>query len=218
MASSIESRNAKRSRRLRITAPPLPVGERLHSGSAVMIRRVRNEDAPALQQFVRDLSAPSRYRRFLRAIRELPGDMLERFTHPDPAGEAVLVASLPHTRTRIIGVAQYASAGESSEIAVAVADAWQRQGLGYYLLEALLNVAVEAGIERIHADVLADNHAMHQLAQKLGCDIAGNPAAPVLVKVTKYLPAEAAALSAISVSNFVNRSRALVSAYELPSA
>ena len=180
-----------RRRRPGVTQTALPAVVRLHGGAAAVIRRVEAGDAQALQQFFRDLSPASRYRRFLRAIRELPEDMLARFTHPGPAGEAVLIASLPHSRTRIIGVAQYAGTGESSEIAVVVGDAWQRQGLGYHLLAELMNVAVEAGIERIHADVFADNQAMRRLASKLGCRIRTNPLAPFLVQMTKTLaPAE----------------------------
>jgi acetyltransferase len=190
MASRIEPRTGTRPRRLRVTPAALPAVVRLRGGSTVVIRRIGTEDVQALQQFFRDLSPASRYRRFLRAIRELPDDMLARFTHPDPADEAVLVASPPHAWTRIIGMAQYAAAGDSSEIAVAVADAWQRQGLGYQLLESLLNVAADAGIERIHADVLADNHAMRQLAHKLGWEIAGHPVASFLVQMTRTLAHE----------------------------
>ncbi len=170
-----------------VTQTALPGLVRLRDGSAVVIRRVGTDDAQALQQFFRDLSPASRYRRFLRGIRELPEDMLSRFTDPDPAGEAVLVASPPHSPTRIIGMAQYAGTDESSEIAVVVSDAWQRQRLGYHLLAALLNVAVEAGIERIHADVFADNQAMRRLASKLGCRIRTNPLAPFLVQMTRTL-------------------------------
>jgi acetyltransferase len=187
MASRIEPRTGTRPRDLRVTPAALPAVVRLRGGSTVVIRRIGTEDAQALQQFFRDLSPASRYRRFLRVIRELPEDMLARFTHPDPAGEAVLVASLAHSCTRIIGMAQYADAGESSEVAVVVSDAWQRQGLGYHLLAALLNIAVEAGIERIHADVFADNHAMRRLASKLGCRIRSNPLAPFLAQMTRTL-------------------------------
>lgn len=208
MATHIEPRTATRPRRLRLTPAPLPAVVRLRGGSAVVIRPVGAADTQALQQFFRDLSPASRYRRFLRVIRELPADMLARFTHPDPAGEAVLVASLPHSPARIIGMAQYASSGESSEIAVVVADAWQRQGLGYQLLDFLLNVAVQAGIERIHADVLADNHAMRQLARKLDFEIAGKPAVPSLVQMTKNLPAKTAMLPGASVSRICRRARA----------
>jgi len=171
--------------------PLMPNAVRLHGGGAALIRRIARDDAQALQQFIRDLSPASRYRRFLRAIRELPADRLMRFTQPDPACDAVLVATLLHPwqSGSIIGIAQYAATddAEGSEIAVVVGDAWQRQGLGYHLLGTLLNGAVEAGIERIQADVLADNHAMRQLALKLGCEISGNPAAPFLVRATKIL-------------------------------
>jgi acetyltransferase len=181
-------------RRLRITPAPLPATVRLRGGNSVVIRRVAAADSRALQQFFRDLSPASRYRRFLRVMRELPEDMLTRLTQPDATGEAVLVASLPHSPTRIIGIAQYAGIHdvEGSEIAVVVGDSWQRRGLGYHLLDTLMTVAVESGIERLHADVLADNHAMRELAHKLGFEIAANPAAPFLVRATKtvVLPLE----------------------------
>jgi acetyltransferase len=179
--------------------PLLPNVVRLQSGGSALIRRIACDDAQALQQFIRDLSPASRYRRFLRGIRELPADSLTRFTQPDPARDGVLVATLLHPWPSgcIIGMAQYAGTddAEGSEIAVVVGDAWQRQGLGYHLLGTLLNFAVEAGIERIQADVLADNHAMRQLAHKLGCEIAGNPAAPFLVRVIKTLAPKDPSLS-----------------------
>ena len=127
-----------------------------------MIRRVARGDARALQQFIRDLSPASRYRRFLtgdpRIARGYAGSL-----YTTRIRRAKQCWSLRFRRPRnIIGMAQYAGTDdvEGSEIAVVVDDAWQRQGLGYHLLDALINVAVEAGIERIHADVLADNHAM----------------------------------------------------------
>ena len=176
-------------RRLRITPAPLPATVRLRGGDTVVIRRVEAADSCALQQFFRDLSPASRYGRFLRVIRELPEDLLARFTHPDPAREAVLVASLAHSPARIVGVAQFAGAvdAEGSEIGVVVSDAWQRRGLGCHLLDALMNVAIAAGIERVHADILADNHAMRQLAHSLGFEITTNPGAAFLVHATKKL-------------------------------
>jgi acetyltransferase len=161
----------------------------IRGGDTVILRRIEAADSFALQQFFRDLSPASRYRRFLRVIRELPEDLLARFTHPDPAREAVLVVSLPHSPARIVGVAQFAGADdvEGSEVAVVVSDAWQRQGLGCHLLDALMNAAIAAGIERLHADILADNHAMRRLAQNIGFEIVAHPAGPFLVRAEKTL-------------------------------
>jgi acetyltransferase len=107
----------------------------------------------------------------------------------------VLVASLPHAPARIVGVAQFAGAVEagSSEIAVVVSDAWQYLGLGCHLLDALMNVAIAAGVERLYADMLADNYAMRRLAQKLGFEIAVNQTETFLVRASKNLPMRRAA-------------------------
>ena len=202
--------------------PLLPDVVRLHGGGATLIRRIARDDARALQGFIRDLSPATRYRRFLMGIRELPADSLTRFTQPDPAREAVLIATLLHPwpSSSIIGMAQYAGTDdvEGSEIAVVVGDAWQRQGLGSHLLGTLLRVAVEAGIERIHADVLADNYAMRQLAHKLGCEIAGNLPTPLLVKLTKNLPEKAAARPGEPAPGSFHAARATACPYELPTA
>ena len=122
-------------------------------------------------------------------IRDLPEDLLARFTHPDPAHEAVLVASLAHAPAQIVCVAQFAASVDTggSEIAVVVSDAWQRRGLGGHLLHALMNVAMAAGIERLEAEILADNHAMRGLAQNFGFEIGTHPAAGFLVRATKAL-------------------------------
>ena len=102
-------------------------------------------DEAGLQQFVHNLSPDSRYSsfmmairsRFMMAIRELPEDMLDRFAHPEPGREVVQVASSPDGD--IIGLAQYVAdeSGDGCEVAIVVADAWQRMGLGTDLLAAL---------------------------------------------------------------------------------
>ena len=46
-------------------------------------------------------------------------------------------------------------------------DAWQRRGLGTILLSALLEHAESRGITRFLAYVLADNHRMMRLVERL---------------------------------------------------
>ncbi|HWH46661.1 MAG TPA: GNAT family N-acetyltransferase [Burkholderiales bacterium] len=201
----MERREAAGTRRIRVAPGSLPATVRLRGG-AIVIRRVEPADTLALQQFFRDLSPASRYRRFLRVVRELPEDLLARFTHPDPAREAVLVASLPHSPARIVGMAQFAGDvdADGSEVAVVVGDAWQRQGLGGQLMDALLNVAIAAGIERLHADILADNYAMRRLAQNFGFEFVAHPAGPFLVRAEKMLARELAGTDAFRYQKIVS--------------
>ncbi len=63
----------------------------LRDGTRVTIRPIGPDDAQREQAFVRGLSPESRYFRFMTTLRELSPEMLDRFTHPDPAREVALV-------------------------------------------------------------------------------------------------------------------------------
>jgi len=70
----------------------------------------------------------------------------------------------------LVAVARYEGLpGErSAELAVVVDDALQHQGVGRLMLERLVDVAREAGLDTIQADVLAGNTAMLGLLRALG--------------------------------------------------
>jgi acetyltransferase len=162
-----------------------------------MIRPISPEDESDLQQFVRDLSPATRHARFMVAMRELPDYMLDRFIHPAPGREAVLVATSP--ASGIVGLAQYVAdeTGEGCEVALVVTDAWQRQGLGTELLGEVASVASKNSIAYFHADVLADNYAMRALARKVKCEVRINPEVHFLVQISRTIksPARAAGVA-----------------------
>jgi acetyltransferase len=56
--------------------------------------------------------------------------------------------------------------GKSCECALVVADAWQQLGIGSVLLAGIERAARSAGIRRMWAAVLHDNHKMLSLADK----------------------------------------------------
>jgi acetyltransferase len=155
--------------------------------AALLIRPILPADESGLRQFIRNLSLASRYMRFMVAMRELSGEMLDRFVHPQAGREAALVASSP--TAGIVGLAQYVAdeAGGGCEVAIVVGDAWQRQGLGTDLLTALMDLAGDNGVRHVHADALADNRAMRALACKLGCEVRTNRQAPFLVHISRPL-------------------------------
>jgi acetyltransferase len=161
------------------------------SAAAHVIRPIGPEDESDLQQFVRDLSPASRHARFMVAMRELPEYMLDRFVHPQPGREAVLVATSPVSG--IVGLVQYVAdeTGDGCEVALVVTDAWQRKGLGTELLNTVANVASENSIAYFHADVLADNYPMRALARKVGCEVRVNPEAHYLVEISKAIKSRA---------------------------
>ena len=118
----------------------------------------------------------------MQHLRELPPQMLERFTRLDPRSELALVALDPESR-EIVAVGRYAPnpGGNTAEFGLTVADAWQHQGLGRALLERLCEAARMHGYEALCGHVLADNRDMLQLAARLGFLPAGRAGAELTV-------------------------------------
>ena len=69
----------------------------------------------------------------------------------------------------IVGVARYARrpGADSAEIAVVVADDWQRQGLATRMCGALADLAATAGVRQFNLNMQADNSAVFRLARRL---------------------------------------------------
>jgi acetyltransferase len=161
------------------------VGSR--AAAVPVLRGIRTSDEGDLQRFIRALSPASRYFRFMRGIRQLPEEMLTRFSNPEHPREAALVATSPSDG--IIGLAQYVAddGDDGCEVALVVSDAWQRRGLGTDLLATLMATARRNDIGYVHADVLADNYAMRALAQKLGFDSSTDAQSPFVVRISRTL-------------------------------
>ena len=169
---------------------------RLKGGRLVLVRPIHPQDETLVQSFVRELSPRSRRFRFHSALRELDPRMLHAATHVDYRRHLALIAEwFDGERETEIGAARYfvREDARSAEFAIAVADAWQRQGLARHLLERLIAIASQRGVPRLEGDVLEDNHAMVSLAIGLGFEVRENSSEPGLLVVGRDL-AEAQAL------------------------
>jgi len=167
-----------------------PVRTRLRDDSEIVIRPIGPEDAEREQAFVRALSPQSRYFRFMSGLRELPVDMLYRFTHPDFRRELALVAlSGEGSATHQIGVARCVADEDraGAEFAVAVADDWQNRGVGTRLLCELMRAARAAGVRRLWGDILAGNSQMLGLMTALGFELHSPPEDPLVRHAVKTL-------------------------------
>jgi len=164
---------------------------RLSDGREVTIRAARAGDEPLIQAFVARLSLTSRYQRFFLALHELSVPALEHLVHGDAQSEAALLALTG--QREVVGLVQYVGSEllESAEVAVVVADAWRRVGLGAQLLTHLQRVATAAGVEQVEADILRDNIAAIELASKLGARVGRSPNGGGLVRVVRPLAAVA---------------------------
>jgi acetyltransferase len=139
-------------------------------GATLAIREMRPRDAPAFRTFVRDLSQRSRRGRFWSSFGELPPDLDAALTEPGE-GRVALVAEVAEAGGfRIIAEARYVGDGERgvAEIAIVVADAWQRRGIARVLISLLRRAAIADGYDRLSCMIQADNDAMRALARSCG--------------------------------------------------
>lgn len=139
---------------------------RLPNGFSLLVRPIRPADADALVALHARLSADTIYRRYFGARPHLSPADVERFTRVDGRTRFALVAL---RGADLVAVARYEGRpGEkSAELAVVVDDALQHQGVGRLMLERLVDVAREAGLQELVADVLAGNQAMLGLLRTL---------------------------------------------------
>lgn len=153
-----------------MTAAIRPQAVTLRSGDVVLVRPVRPDDKAALTRAYARLSQESRYRRFFSAAPELPDRLLHAAAEVDHDNHEALVA-LPLLSREIVGECRFIrlpDRPDTAELAVTVADAWQRRGLGSALLACLSARALEVGIAYFNAQVLAENRAMLAMLAKLG--------------------------------------------------
>ncbi|MBN1833883.1 MAG: GNAT family N-acetyltransferase [Deltaproteobacteria bacterium] len=138
--------------------------DRLLDGRALLIRAIRPDDKPALQDGLHRLSSESAYFRFFGPKHELSLQELIFFTEVDFARHVALVAIIEEEDPIIIGVGRYVVSEvepiRSAEIAFAVDDAHQGLGIATILLRHLAKIARAADVSEFSASVLAGNQKM----------------------------------------------------------
>jgi RimJ/RimL family protein N-acetyltransferase len=141
------------------------------TGLEVLLRPVRMSDEPLLKDFFYSLSDKSNYRRFITLRRYLPHEVLQRMTAIDFTREMVILAVVHDgEKEKFVGVGQYVITGDThtAEIALAVRDEYQQQGIGTELLAYLSQVAKRQGLLGFTADVLGENRPVMKLLDKSG--------------------------------------------------
>ncbi len=168
----------------------------LRDGSTCLLRAIRPEDAQSLQHFVRSMSQETRYFRFVASIKELSPRQLARYTQIDYWRDMALIAEIPTpvegepataeplaeregvpAPRQLVGVARYMLNPDmhSCEFAIAIADDWQGRGLGRQLMQSLIEVAQSRQLTTMNGMILAHNHKMAKLMQRLGFVLRPDP-------------------------------------------
>ncbi|MBV8123529.1 MAG: bifunctional acetate--CoA ligase family protein/GNAT family N-acetyltransferase [Burkholderiaceae bacterium] len=171
----------------------------MRGGGEYSVRPIHPDDACMLQVLVQGLSPESRYFRFVSRMTELPPTMLARFTLIDYDREMALVAVHKERQAgedgeireteRIVGVSRYITNPDqtSCEFALLVADEFKGKGLGSRLMESIMAVAHDKGLNEIDGLVLSQNADMLKLMRSLNFRVKAYPEDPDFKLVTHSL-------------------------------
>jgi len=143
--------------------------EALRDGRRVEIRALRPDDRADLIAAVGRTGAESFYRRFFGARHDFTEREIASFLDIDFVGHVALVAVVEDGRPTIVGGGRYIVVGPgTAEMAFAVIDEHQGQGIGAALLRHLAAIARGAGLRELVAEVLPHNTPMLRVFEKAG--------------------------------------------------
>jgi acyl-CoA hydrolase/GNAT superfamily N-acetyltransferase len=140
-------------------------------GETLLVRPIKPTDDDPMLEFFYSLSEDTVYHRFFRPLKLMPRRELKHFVIVDYRDRMAFVAiSRTGEREQIVGVGRYERdpATNLAECALVVQDAWQRRGIGSFMLLHLIRIAMINGIEGFTGLVLTGNYRMLNLIQKAG--------------------------------------------------
>jgi acetyltransferase len=143
----------------------------LSDGTEVLLRAIRPEDEPAEAEMLSTLSQKTLRTRFFSVIKDMSHEWLILFCNIDYDRHMAIVAEMEEKgKKSMIGVARLIMNQEltSGEVAVLVQDRFQGKRLGSKLVEMLIGIARERGLEEVRADVLTENESMLNVFKRLG--------------------------------------------------
>jgi acetyltransferase len=164
---------------------PLPDSRRL------CLRPILPEDEPALQTMVKRLPSEDIRLRFFHPFKQLPHAMAARLTQLDYDRDMAFVLTEPGVagKTAIWGVVNlYADPDlETAEYAILLDPTLRGLGLGFLLMQKIIEYARQRGIREVFGEVLPENESMLRLNQALGFSIDSHPDDPEVMHVSLVL-------------------------------
>jgi RimJ/RimL family protein N-acetyltransferase len=150
---------------------PLPLVTR--RGRGVLLRLLSPADSAEVAAFLGRLSPRTLYLRYFAPLPALAGDAALREAARLLSGDAgrLALAAVERADGTIVAVAELAWLGAApslAEIALAVADPYQGEGIGRALSNQLAALARQQGVTALTATLLRENRAVRRLLDGIG--------------------------------------------------
>ncbi|NWF86908.1 GNAT family N-acetyltransferase [Candidatus Bathyarchaeota archaeon] len=147
---------------------------KLRDGRTVLLRPIKPEDEPLWLEMFQNFSEESIRYRFFQIIKDTPHEVRVRYCNIDYDREIAIVPELNENGQRkILGVVRVSLEPDrkSGEIAFIIADPWQGLGLGTKMVDYVIEICKDMGVETIYAIMLPDNYRAISLMKKMGFNV-----------------------------------------------
>jgi acetyltransferase len=147
-----------------------------HDHTQVFVRPVRPEDEDMFREFFTHVSAHDLRLRFFAPVKEFSHVFIARLTQIDYARAMALVA-IDETSGAMLGAVRlHADANyETAEYGILVRSDLKGHGLGWLLMQLMIEYARSEGLRTVSGQVLRENTTMLAMCAKLGFRITPDP-------------------------------------------
>jgi acetyltransferase len=145
-------------------------------GWRVLARPIRPEDEPLIHELLRHVTPEDLRLRFFAPMKEFTHDFIARLTQLDYARAMAFVA-FDETSNEMVGVVRLHSDSiyETGEYAILLRSDLKGRGLGWALMQLMIEYARSEGLKTISGDVLQDNTTMLAMCRGLGFEVKSDP-------------------------------------------
>jgi acetyltransferase len=154
----------------RVTAP---------DARRLLVRPIRPEDEELVRRFFSHVTADDLRLRFFAPVKDFGHVFIARLTQLDYARAMAFIALDEPSGEMLGGVRLHADANyQNAEYAILVRSDLKSRGIGWLLMQTIIEYARSEGIRRIEGQVLRDNTIMLAMCAELGFRSAADPDEP----------------------------------------
>jgi acetyltransferase len=148
----------------------------LPDGKALLVRPVRPEDEPLYAPFFAKVTQQDLRLRFFAPVKEFSHMFVARFTQIDYA-RAMAFLAIEKSSGEMLGVVRIHADAEfdNGEYAVLVRSDFKGHGLGWLLMQQMIEYARAEGLKCVRGQVLQENTEMLAMCRNLGFQIQSDP-------------------------------------------
>ena len=182
--SSIVGRRPKPAARLNVYPQECESSEVLPNGTRILVRPLKPEDAALYPAFASDVTLNDARLRFFAPVNKLSEGRIAELTQLDYRRVMAFIAIAEATGDMLGVVRLHRDKENGGEFAVIVRSPLKGNGLGWLLMQRMIEYAKGQELKQVQGHVLAENKTMLHMCEQLGFRIANDPTEPGVKAVT----------------------------------